>query len=528
MSLNKLDLRGLLSVARALAGAAALTLAERSALEGVPACTDAQLLSWVLAEVQAGRDPLGDAYCKLHSPAERRDRGQTFTPPIAVDSMVAWAKRQRKAVVRIVDPGAGTGRYTLAALRAFPKATAVAVELDPVVALLLRATAAAAGLADRVQVEICDYRELQLPQIEGRTLFIGNPPYVRHHDIEPRWKDWYSSALQRAGYEGSLLAGLHLHFYLRTAELAKNGDLGCYITAAEWMDAGYGSALRQLLTNGLGGTDVFVVDAELQVFGDALVSSCITCFALGSNRQELRFATIANETELGALTRGESIGVGDAKAEPKWSFFIQGGRPEQVEGHVELGELFKVARGQVTGLNRAWIERDESPPLPDRFLTPAITDAADIIRAPGAVIETLQGLRRVVTLPREVHRLPEHERAAVEHYLEWAKSIGAHETYIAQHRNPWWAVVFKPVAPAIVMTYMGRRPPAFALNRAGAQLLNIAHGLYPKRQFTQQQLLTLVQWLNENVGQEHGRSYAGGLTKFEPGEAARLHVPMPI
>jgi hypothetical protein len=75
------------------------------------------------------------------------------------------------------------------------------------------------------------------------------------------------------------------------------------------------------------------------------------------------------------------------------------------------------------------------------------------------------------------------------------------------------------------MTYMGRRPPAFALNKAGAQLINVAHGLYPREGKTDAQLLQLVSWLNRNVSQADGRVYAGGLTKFEPSEAMKILVP---
>ena len=75
------------------------------------------------------------------------------------------------------------------------------------------------------------------------------------------------------------------------------------------------------------------------------------------------------------------------------------------------------------------------------------------------------------------------------------------------------------------MTYMGRRPPVFALNKAGVHLINVAHGLYPRQPFTETQMLRLVNWLNENVSQTGGRIYAGGLTKFEPSEAMRIPIP---
>ena len=87
---------------------------------------------------------------------------------------------------RIVDTRTGSGRFLAAAADRFPQANLVAVESDPVAALMLRATAATRGFEERLSVKVADYRRIRLPGIEGRTLFIGNPPYVRHHDITAR------------------------------------------------------------------------------------------------------------------------------------------------------------------------------------------------------------------------------------------------------------------------------------------------------------------------------------------------------
>ena len=81
-------------------------------------------------------------------------------------------------------------------------------------------------------------------------------------------------------------------------------------------------------------------------------------------------------------------------------------------------------------------------------------------------------------------------------------------------------------APAPVLcTYMARRPPQFTLNTCGARHINIAHGLYPREPMADGVLSRLVTWLNENVNTGSGRTYAGGLTKFEPKEIERLRIP---
>jgi SAM-dependent methyltransferase len=522
---GRLEARAILmSVVRELVDADSVTPRERELLHATTTTAPAQLVGAVRTAVRAGHDPLGDAYCAVRCAADRRERGQTFTPGAVIAGMYGWAGRQGRAPARIVDPGAGSGRFTLEGLRRYPDATAVAVELDPAVALVLRANLVAAGLDRRATVVVGDFREVALPAVPG-TLWIGNPPYVRHHGLGEKWKDWYVASLAHYGVRASRLAGLHLHFFVRTLQLATDDDLGCYVTAAEWLDVNYGDALRRLLTEHLGGRQVCVVDPAVRVFDDAMVSAAITCFAPHDRREELCLARVATGADLRELPRGETHSVQRLRSERSWSIVVRGGSSRTREGHVELGELFRVSRGLVTGLNRAWIESRASPGVPQTYLRAAITDSADITRAADAVIGTDAPLRRLVCLPRRLEDVPPEDRAAVARFLEWAHSLGAHETYIARHRNPWWFLGAKP-PPPIVMTYMGRRPPVFALNTAEALLLNIAHGLYPRQAFEPERMRRLVRWLNGNVPVEQGRVYAGGLTKFEPSEAMRILVPL--
>jgi hypothetical protein len=98
--------------------------------------------------------------------------------------------------------------------------------------------------------------------------------------------------------------------------------------------------------------------------------------------------------------------------------------------------------------------------------------------------------------------------------------------YIASHRTPWWSVGLHRPAP-ILATYMARRPPGFVRNLAGARHLNIAHGLYPRQPLSDEALTALVEYLGRSISTRDGRTYAGGLTKFEPREMERVPVPAP-
>ena len=468
-----------------------------------------------------GADPLGEAFSSIRSAQARRSTGAVYTPNVIVGSMMNWLAGQGTPA-RIVDPGAGSGRFILAAGKAFPDARLVAVEMDPLAALMLRANLDVHGWTARATVLVMDYREISLSPCAGVTAFVGNPPYARHHDIGEGWKAWYAARFAELGIKASALAGLHLHFFLKTRLLARAGDIGAFITSAEWMDVNYGSALRRLLLQELGGVALHVLEPTIEAFPGTATTAAITCFRVGETIEPVRVRSVSEVTGLNGLTHGVDVARESLRVTPRWSIIV---RPKAANagGEIELGELFRVHRGQVTGANGIWIAGEHTNGLPDRVKLPAVTKAKDLIQA-GASLRSVEGLRRVIDLPVELDECTREELKSVAAFLSWAKAQGADQGYIAQHRKAWWSVGLKAPA-AILCTYMARRPPQFTINTCGARHINIAHGLYPREPLEAGVLGRLVTWLNGNVGTGSGRTYAGGLTKFEPKEIERLRIP---
>jgi hypothetical protein len=172
----------------------------------------------------------------------------------------------------------------------------------------------------------------------------------------------------------------------------------------------------------------------------------------------------------------------------------------------------------VTGGNAIWIVGAHGADLPARHLHPAVTKARELIAA-GDALRDPRALRRVIDLPQELD-----DSEPIRRFLAWARAQGADRGYIARHRKAWWSVGLRGPAP-ILCTYMARRAPAFVRNLCGARHINIAHGLYPRVAMADASLDALAAWLRANVAQSAGRTYAGGLTKFEPKELERIAVP---
>lgn len=503
-------------------GQGSLSTAERRLAKTAPkSMLKASDIVAIREAILRGTDPLGEAFSSIRSAAARRATGAVYTPARIVRSMMTWLASQG-APARIVDPGAGSGRFILAAGESFPNAQLVAVELDPLAALMLRANLTARGWMGRATLLVKDYRDVKLPRCEGMTAFIGNPPYVRHHDIAENRKAWYASTFADLGIKASSLAGLHLHFFLKTHMLAKVGDVGAFITSAEWMDVNYGSALRRLLLDELGGIALHVLEPNVEAFPGTATTAAITCFRVGEMAEPVRVRSIDKLERLNGLTKGKDIPRERLHAAPRWSIIVRPSGPAN-PGELEIGDLFRVHRGQVTGANDIWIAGEYAIDLPDRVKLPAVTKAKDLIQA-GAHLQSAEALRRVIDLPAELDDFTKDERRKINAFLSWAKLNGADQSYIAQHRKAWWSVGLKAPAP-ILCTYMARRPPQFTRNACDARHINVAHGLYPRQPLADGVMARLVTWLNKNINTGSGRTYAGGLTKFEPKEIERLRIP---
>ena len=485
---------------------------------------EASVLAATRAAILSGGDPLGEELLGWRSARERRPDGAFYTPPELVEPMVEWALAQD--VRRVVDAGCGSGRFAAAVARRRPDLELVAIDTDPVATLLTRATLAVLG-HKRSRVLLANYLIAELVEHGGRTAWIGNPPYVRHHDLDPEVKRWAAEAGEELGHPVSSLSGLHAYFFLATARHANVGDVGTFVTSAEWLDVGYGALIRQLLMDGLGLESLHVLDPKAVPFAEVMTTAAIATFRVGARPASVRLQSVAELEALDGLAGGEELARAELELSSRWTPFLRP-RTSTTEG-TPLGTIAKVSRGTVTGANGYFlITRERAYELGIlKWCRPAITSAEEVLDAGGVVRD---GPERLMLLapPRDVDRTA---HPALDRYLKRGERRRGDEPairdrYVPSHRNPWWH--HGPLrVPPIVASYMARRAPVFALNPDGLALVNIAHGLYPRRELDRAELGALVLHLNglRETFRGGGRTYHGGLEKFEPREMEALSIP---
>ena len=264
-----------------------------------------------------------------------------------------------------------------------------------------------------------------------------------------------------------------------------------------------------------------------------MTTALITCFEVGRQGGPILTSLVNHVAELGDLNAGQRVVLRhEATKTERWSsLFGENKRAPAVlvssaSGLVPLGSFVRVSRGIATGDNSFFVmtPRVAAERGLAAFARPAVTRAQEVFESPG-LIRATPGRRVVIDLPKTLG-LQSRETSAVRQFIQEGEEAGVHQRYLCAHRNPWWSLGAGQ-APSIVATYMARQAPAFALNPDGLTLLNIAHGLYPRVPMAPAELLALVGYLNDarDLHRGRGRTYHGGLEKFEPREMESLLVP---
>ena len=396
-----------------------------------------------------------------------------------------------------------------------------------------RATLAAAGMAGRAGITLGDYRSLRLAVARMA------PPCswaTRRTCATTRSRRGGRAgcviAAARQGLAASGLAGLHVHFFLATALHAVPGDAGVLVTAAEWLDVNYGSLVRSLLLGPLGGESVHLLDPAVPAFADAAATTAITCFRRAAAPPACGCAGWPGSPTWASWRADGGARPGPARRVPLDPAGGRG-RLRPLSGAAAPARWPRRARGAVPGPPRPGDRRQQGlgHGRRTRLTRPAgscsrRSPAPASCSAPGTRWRRPRGCGSVIDLPADLAELAPGRARAGHPVPGRGRGGRGGGSYIARHRTPWWRVRLRAPAP-ILATYMARRPPAFVRNLAGARHVNIAHGLYPREPLPLDRLDGLAAYLRRSVTRGRGALYAGGLTKFEPGEMERLPVPAP-
>lgn len=186
---------------------------------------------------------------------------QVETPPDVVSLVWQLANERRPSPAHVVDFGAGDCRFA----RGGQYGTYKGIEIDPW-RWPKRELPANATLEYG-----CAFRHAE----SEYDLCIGNPPYVRHHDIESPWKEKTVEQINNAlGIALNKHSNLYLYFLcLGLMKTLPNG-LVALVVPFEWVSRPSAKAIREFIESQ--GWEVKVYRFQETIFPDVLTTASIS------------------------------------------------------------------------------------------------------------------------------------------------------------------------------------------------------------------------------------------------------------
>lgn len=515
----------------------------RNLLEGVPARWPQPLKEWVASGTTPPAAVLQEARRLMSEPSDffarlyehvvagpnRRRLGTFFTPPDVVELMIERAAAVMPSPETIVDPGAGVGAFSLSAARRWPTAKVQAVDINVVTLGLLAARLAVEGQATRVELLLEDFiRWVQRTDDARRDprLFLGNPPYTRHQELDRATK---ARALKASGdLVDSGLSGLAAYFLAASIQQLSDADALCFVLPGSWTEGRHGKGLRRWLWEHTSrSVELLAFPADVEIFPGTRVMAVVLTIGPKSQATPPFLA--------GRVSRGPSnLVAGNLAPVPR-----HGDRPTSfgpllwatdagsAKDMVPMSSVGRVRRGVATGANDFFfLTDDEAAAIPNRYLRPGVRRLREVeSNALDDAAHTRLGeagrRRWLLTLTGPEDATHTKVRAL----LKAGEEQGYHERYLTRIRQ-WWYAVEPAEAPHIIVSLMSKESFRAVLNLVGAIPSNSMYGIHLD---DPNMAGTLCSWLNSRPGQEairsRARHYSDGLLKLEPSDYMSVPVP---
>lgn len=196
-----------------------------------------------------------------HNTAYEIARSQVATQEDVIRLFWRITHRYRSHFSSVLDLGAGDGRFALSG----HYTSYEGVEID----------ANRSHIADLPRTTTIIYNCVFEHQKEGYTACIGNPPYVRHHDIEEKWRDSVAERLtEKTGFRLNRKCNLYIYFIFLALLKARSDGLVSVLVPYEWVSRPSAEPLRKYITSN--GWHVDVYKFVEPIFNDVLTTASIS------------------------------------------------------------------------------------------------------------------------------------------------------------------------------------------------------------------------------------------------------------
>lgn len=473
-----------------------------------------------------------------------------YTPREVAQVLADWAILDSRTTV--MDPSFGGCAFLLAALERLqrlgnkkPGKQIYGVDIDPNTLPSTKPLLAAG--ATQKQFIISDFFDLR-PEDLSCGLFgaaLGNPPYVRYHDIPKELQEKAVARLKEFGIQISGRASYWAFFLLYAMQFLRPGGRLAMVLPGALLHTDYSVQVREALVRHF--QDVAVLLLQERVF-EKTEEESVLILAAGARapHQTLHIGSVATvkklQTAVNNIPAAARLLVKEVATDGGWLRALV--EPETIELYdrlaagpsvIRMGDWVTPRIGVVTGNNDFFIlsrTEQREKDLSDKYLVP-------IIRRPAyftGLWVTDEDLHVFAdngnkTLLLAIMQIESKLPKAVQNYIRLGVKNGVHNAQKCRARTPWYVVPQTFVPPAF-MQCMSAAWPRVVVNQSRYTCTNNILRLSWKRSGERSSLdwlrlaLGTLSTLSQLSAELVGRSYGGGVLKVEPTELGFLVVPL--
>lgn len=453
---------------------------------------------------------------------EKKQLGQFFTPSDVANSLVQWAVRAPTEA--LLDPSCGNGEF----LSLHDRSTGV--ELSPEVCREGRSRAPAADIIN------ADFFEWAARTRHRFDAVAGNPPFIRYQSFRDERRALALALAKQNGASFSGLTSSWAPFVVVAASLLKPGGRLAFVVPAELGHSTYSIPLVEFLVAKFSFVQVIAIrekifpklseDAWLLYadgYGGSEEIAFSACSSFRASRTPPRVTRIVSAAEW--RRRGGRLR----------KFLLQDhilALYEELSSRKDVLTLGSVARtgiGYVTGGNSFFhLRPSEAKQLrfPEQYLRVAVRNGEQLRdgRVDQDTVDKWLKEDREVLLINLVNArsIP----VGVQRYLDSAEGMQARTAFKCRTRNPWY-VVPSVEPPDAFLTYMNGADPVLIPNEAGCVCTNSLLAIRLTNGIAAGAIAKAWKHPLARLSQElEGHPLGGGMLKLEPGEAARVTLPI--
>jgi hypothetical protein len=386
-------------------------------------------------------------------------RSQVDTPPSVVSLFWRLTKQYREHLSSVLDIGAGDCRFAKGG--SFDKY--VGVEIDK------RRVATAKPPANGEIIEGCVF------QHDGSDYAgcIGNPAYVRHHDIESPWKETTIARLERE-LDVSLSKHSNLYLYFFCLALLKSCEDGlvALVIPYEWVSRPSFKGLREHIRRHK--WSVAVYRFQTPVFEGVMTTASITIVDKARRDGKWEYFDITAEHQVvrrRGITGSKKRVLDYAPRGKTWA--LRGISPGSQK-------IFTLTEGERI---RAGLSRDD--------VVPCVTSLKSVPRG-LRVLSKKSFNKHFIQAGKKCWLIRSNEVERSSQLNAYLESIpeAERQTYTCKNQTPWFNYEQHPVPQLLFSAGFTKFGPKVLINSVGARAVGSVYGIHSNKKLPLRSLQT--------------------------------------